>query len=72
MEYRSFGQTGLQVSAIGCGGWELGGSYGRFDDSEVIRAIHRALDLGINCFDTAQGDGVGNSEKRLTKGAWRS
>lgn len=33
MEYRAFGQTGLQVSAIGFGCWELGGSYGHFDDS---------------------------------------
>lgn len=68
MEYRAFGQTGLQVSAIGFGCWELGGSYGHFDDSEVITAIHRALDLGINCFDTAQGYGFGNSERLLAKG----
>jgi aryl-alcohol dehydrogenase-like predicted oxidoreductase len=68
MQYRSFGQTGLNVSAIGFGCWELGGSYGHFDDSEVISAIHRALDLGINCFDTAQGYGFGNSERLLAKG----
>jgi aryl-alcohol dehydrogenase-like predicted oxidoreductase len=68
MEYRAFGQTGLNVSAIGFGCWELGGSYGHFDDSEVIAAIHRALDLGINCFDTAQGYGFGNSERLLAKG----
>jgi aryl-alcohol dehydrogenase-like predicted oxidoreductase len=68
MEYRAFGQTGLNVSAIGFGCWELGGSYGHFDDSEVISAIHRALDLGINCFDTAQGYGFGNSERLLARG----
>jgi aryl-alcohol dehydrogenase-like predicted oxidoreductase len=68
MEYRAFGQTGLNVSAIGFGCWELGGSYGHFDDSEVIKAIHRALDLGINCFDTAQGYGFGNSERLLARG----
>jgi aryl-alcohol dehydrogenase-like predicted oxidoreductase len=68
MEYRAFGQTGLKVSAIGFGCWELGGSYGHFDDSEVIDAIHRALDLGINCFDTAQAYGFGNSERLLAKG----
>jgi len=67
MQYRSFGQTGLNVSAMGFGCWELGGSYGYFDDSEVISAIHRALDLGINCFDTAQGYGFGNSERLLAK-----
>lgn len=68
MQYRPFGRTGLQVSAIGFGCWELGGSYGHFDDSEVISAIHRALELGINCFDTAQGYGFGNSEQLLAKG----
>ncbi len=68
MKYRPFGQTGLDVSAIGFGCWELGGSYGHFDDTEVVQAIHKALDLGINCFDTAQGYGFGNSEKLLAKG----
>lgn len=55
MKYRSFDQTGLEVSAIGFGCWELGGNYGDYDDSQVIAAIHKALDVGINCFDTAQG-----------------
>ncbi len=68
MQYRPFGRTGLNVSAIGFGCWELGGSYGHFDASEVIQAIHRALDLGINCFDTAQGYGFGRSEQLLAKG----
>ena len=68
MKYRPFGQTGLDVSAIGFGCWELGGSYGHFDDTEVVQAIHKGLDLGINCFDTAQGYGFGNSEKLLAKG----
>ncbi|MEE2753117.1 MAG: aldo/keto reductase [Candidatus Latescibacterota bacterium] len=68
MKYRRFGQTGLDVSAIGFGCWEFGGSYGHFDDTEVVLAIHKALDLGINCFDTAQGYGFGNSEKLLAKG----
>lgn len=68
MLYRPFGQTGLDVSAIGFGCWELGGHYGDFDDTEVIGAIHKALDLGINCFDTAQGYGFGKSEQLLAKG----
>ncbi len=68
MQYRPFGRTGLNVSAIGFGCWEMGGSYGHFDDTEVIQAIHRALDLGINCFDTAQGYGFGRSEQLLAKG----
>jgi aryl-alcohol dehydrogenase-like predicted oxidoreductase len=67
MEYRPFGQTGLQVSAIGFGCWEIGGGYGHFDEAEVIAAIHRAMDLGINCFDTAEGYGKGRSEALLAK-----
>jgi aryl-alcohol dehydrogenase-like predicted oxidoreductase len=67
MEYRPFGQTGLQVSAIGFGCWELGGSYGHFDETEVIAAVQRALDVGINCFDTAEGYGFGKSEALLAR-----
>ncbi len=67
MEYRAFGQTGLQVSAIGFGCWELGGQYGHYDESEVIAAVNRALDLGINCFDTAEGYGFGRSEDLLAR-----
>ncbi len=67
MEYRAFGRTGLQVSAIGFGCWETGGSYGSFHEDEVIHAVHRALDLGINCFDTAEGYGFGRSESLLAK-----
>jgi aryl-alcohol dehydrogenase-like predicted oxidoreductase len=67
MEYRPFGKTGLQVSAIGFGCWELGGSYGHFDENEVIAAVQRAIDLGINCFDTAEAYGFGKSEELLAK-----
>ena len=68
MEYRPFGRTGLDVSAIGFGCWELGGGYGHFDEGEVIAAIHKAMDLGINCFDTAEGYGMGKSEALLARG----
>ncbi len=68
MLYRPFGSTGLDVSAIGFGCWELGGSYGRIDESEVIAAIHKALDVGINLFDTAEAYGFGQSEGILAKG----
>lgn len=67
MEYRPFGQTGMQVSAIGFGCWEMGGGYGAIDETEVISAIHRAIDLGVNCFDTAEGYGMGQSERLLSK-----
>ncbi len=67
MEYRPFGQTGLQVSAIGFGCWEMGSGYGAIEESEVIAAIHRAIELGINCFDTAEAYGMGRSERLLAK-----
>ncbi len=63
MELRPFGRTGLEVSAIGFGCWEVGGGYGDVDESEFGRAVGRALDLGVNCFDTAEG--YGTSERAL-------
>jgi aryl-alcohol dehydrogenase-like predicted oxidoreductase len=67
MEYRPFGQTGLQISAIGIGCWEIGGGYGSIEESEFIQAVDRALDLGVNSFDTAEAYGFGASEKSLAK-----
>ena len=67
MEYRPFGQTGIEISAIGIGCWEIGGGYGSIQESEFIKAVNRALDLGINCFDTAEAYGFGASERALAK-----
>ncbi len=67
MEYRPFGQTGIQISAIGIGCWEIGGGYGSIEETEFIKAVNRALDLGINCFDTAQAYDFGASERSLAK-----
>jgi aryl-alcohol dehydrogenase-like predicted oxidoreductase len=65
MEERAFGRTGLPVSAIGFGCWEVGGGYGEVEEAEFARAVGRALDLGVNCFDTAEGYGMGASERAL-------
>jgi aryl-alcohol dehydrogenase-like predicted oxidoreductase len=65
MERRAFGQTGLEVSAVGFGCWEVGGGYGEIAEPDFARAVDRALDLGINCFDTAEGYGMGASERAL-------
>ncbi len=74
MEYRSFGRTDLRVSAVGFGAWAIGGpaqagdiaiGWGPADDRESEAAIYRALDLGINFFDTADFYGLGHSEKLL-------
>src|SRR5437764_6653290 len=67
MEYRSFGRTGLNVSAIGFGCWEIGGTYGRIDDAAFQRAVATAIDSGINCFDTAEAYGMGVSEEALAR-----
>lgn len=67
MEYRQFGKTGLEVSAIGFGCWESSGEYGSFSDAEIIQAVHGALDRGINLFDTAEAYGLGRSETLLGK-----
>jgi len=64
MKYRRFGRLGWQVSEIGFGAWAIGGAgWGRQSDDESIQALHRALDLGCNFIDTAQGYGDGHSEQ---------
>ena len=64
MEYRQLGTTDLRVSALGFGTWEVGNpGYGYTDEAEAVAAIHRALDLGITCIDTAPGYGLGRSEE---------
>jgi aryl-alcohol dehydrogenase-like predicted oxidoreductase len=67
MEYRQFGKTDLEISAIGFGCWEIGGTYGRIDESEFRRAIAQAVDSGITCFDTAEAYGMGVSEEALAR-----
>jgi aryl-alcohol dehydrogenase-like predicted oxidoreductase len=65
MEFRQFGQTDIEVSAIGFGCWEISGTYGPIDAAQFDRAVNRALDDGINCFDTAEAYGMGVSEQAL-------
>ena len=67
MEYRKFGQTKVDISAIGFGCWEIGGGYGSIEETDFIKAINRALEIGINSFDTAEAYGFGASEKSLAK-----
>ena len=67
MEFRQFGRTGLKVSAVGFGCWEIGGTYGRIDESQFQRAVAQAIDSGINCFDTAEAYGMGLSEEALAR-----
>jgi aryl-alcohol dehydrogenase-like predicted oxidoreductase len=68
MRYRPFGRTGLKVSAVGFGCWPMAGDrYGAIEDDEAVRAIHRALDRGINCVDTAPAYGAGHSEEVVAR-----
>ena len=67
MQYRELGRTGWKVSAISFGGWAIGGTWGKVQDSESLAALHRAVDLGVNFFDTADVYGNGRSERLLGK-----
>jgi aryl-alcohol dehydrogenase-like predicted oxidoreductase len=66
MQAREFGTSGPGVSPITLGSWPMSGDrYGKIDDSEAVRTIRQALDLGITCFDTAPGYGTGHAEETL-------
>ncbi len=67
MQYRSFGRTGWKIATIGFGGWAIGGSWGEVDDKVSYAALNRALDLGVNFFDTADVYGDGRSERLLAQ-----
>lgn len=67
MKYRELGRTGYKVSEISFGAWAIGGTWGEVKDSESIAALHTAVDLGVNFFDTADVYGDGHSEKLLAK-----
>jgi aryl-alcohol dehydrogenase-like predicted oxidoreductase len=64
MRYRRFGRTGWQVSEIGYGMWGMAGWSGS-DDAESLESLQRAVDLGVNFFDTAWAYGEGHSEHLL-------
>ncbi len=59
------GASGLEVSPIAFGTWQLSGDWGRFDEEEAIAAIRFAHERGVNFFDTAQAYGFGASEELL-------
>jgi len=76
MMNRKLGKSDLTVSSLGFGAWAIGGpwtinnkqaGWGKTDDDESVRAIHCALDHGINFFDTAANYGCGHSEKIIGK-----
>lgn len=67
MQYRELGRTGWNISTISFGAWAIGGTWGNVRDEESLSALHRALDLGVNFFDTADVYGDGRSEQLLAR-----
>ena len=74
IQMRKLGASGILVSPLGFGCWAIGGPFkmfglpdgwGEVDDQESIRAIRRAIELGVNFFDTADAYGTGHSEEVL-------
>lgn len=60
MQYRELGSTGLRVSALGFGGWGIGGAgWVGAEEHESLRALERAIELGVTFIDTARGYGEG-------------
>jgi len=62
METRAFGSTGMQVTVVGFGAMTIGGAFGPVDDGESMRALHAAIDAGMNFIDTSNAYGEGRSE----------
>jgi len=68
MKYRQLGDTDLNVPVVSFGAWAIGGwRWGRTDDKAAVRAIQRAIDLGMTCIDTAPVYGQGHSESLVGK-----
>ncbi len=68
MEYTQFGQTSLHVSKISYGTWQFGGDWGHIESAQWDAGkatVQKALELGINFFDTAQAYGFGLAERML-------
>src|SRR5437016_13212980 len=83
MNDRILGKTGAKVSEIGFGAWAIGGTseaagvewgWGETSETDAIASLHRARELGVNFFDTADDYGNGRSEQIMGKtfaGNWR-
>ena len=67
MKYRTLGRTGWSVSEVSFGAWAIGSAWGTVNDENSLAALHRALDMGVNLFDSADVYGNGRSERLLAR-----
>jgi aryl-alcohol dehydrogenase-like predicted oxidoreductase len=67
MQYRELGRTWWKVSTVSFGAWAIGGGWGAVEDAESLAALQKAVDLGVNFFDTADVYGDGRSERLLAQ-----
>ena len=67
MHLRPLGRTGFDVSPVSFGAWAIGGTWGAVDDGESLRALHAAIDAGMNFIDTADVYGDGRSERLVAR-----
>jgi aryl-alcohol dehydrogenase-like predicted oxidoreductase len=67
MEHRTLGRTDMPVSAVSFGAWAIGGAWGTVDDEASMRALHAAIDAGVNFIDTADVYGDGRSERLVAR-----
>ena len=67
MEYRELGRTGWKASTVSFGAWAIGAEWGNVNDRDSLAALHRAVDSGVNFFDTADVYGDGRSERLVAQ-----
>lgn len=67
MQTRALGRTGFEVSTVSFGAWAIGGAWGSVSDDDSLAALRRAVELGVNFFDTADVYGDGRSERLLAQ-----
>ena len=67
MQYRILGKSGYRVSTTSFGAWAIGGTWAPTGDEQSLKALHRAADLGVNFFDTADVYGDGKSESLIAQ-----
>lgn len=67
MKRRTLGKTGFEVSEVSFGAWAIGADWGEVSEADAMAALHRAVDEGVNLFDTADVYGDGRSERLLAR-----